>query len=305
MKILTIKYLLAAIFLTTSFNLGANTPRANAGGYPWSDTFSAHGISDSISLILLSVSQGQPFYQTSTRAGLWGLTPPTALRYGLTINSHTDERYDPLLSSKAAAEYMSDLIKMYDNDTAKAIFAYHNGAAVATKTFISDSMIYSERISDIRYYKTAATIDSIFNRTGGIRIRTTAPIRISTIMSSYGIDHHCFRLLNPSILIYPDWIMQGTSIYLPDTTDMGMHYIAEKMVYDSLENIKAEERIALLEARRRAIKEANAETIYRVKSGDTLGKIARKYGVTVRQIKTWNGLKSDMIRIGQRLKIRK
>lgn len=124
-------------------------------------------------------------------------------------------------------------------------------------------------------------------------------------MSSYGIDHHCFRLLNPSILIYPDWIMQGTSIYLPDTTDMGMHYIAEKMVYDSLENIKAEERIALLEARRRAIKEANAETIYRVKSGDTLGKIARKYGVTVRQIKTWNGLKSDMIRIGQRLKIRK
>lgn len=42
-----------------------------------------------------------------------------------------------------------------------------------------------------------------------------------------------------------------------------------------------------------------------VKSGDTLSQIARKYGVTVKQIKTWNNLKSDNIQIGQKLIIKK
>ncbi|KAA3623945.1 MAG: LysM peptidoglycan-binding domain-containing protein, partial [Flavobacterium sp.] len=42
---------------------------------------------------------------------------------------------------------------------------------------------------------------------------------------------------------------------------------------------------------------------YRVRSGDYLGKIASKYGVTVNQIKRWNGLRSTRLRIGQRLTI--
>ena len=45
---------------------------------------------------------------------------------------------------------------------------------------------------------------------------------------------------------------------------------------------------------------ADARTIV-VKPGDALGVIARREGVSVAQIKSWNGLKSDMIRIGQRL----
>ncbi len=43
---------------------------------------------------------------------------------------------------------------------------------------------------------------------------------------------------------------------------------------------------------------------HRVKSGEVLGIIARKYGVTVREIKAWNGLSNDLIRVGQSLEIR-
>jgi membrane-bound lytic murein transglycosylase D len=43
--------------------------------------------------------------------------------------------------------------------------------------------------------------------------------------------------------------------------------------------------------------------VYRVKSGDYLGKIARKYHVSVAQLKKWNGLRSDNLRIGQVLYI--
>ena len=44
---------------------------------------------------------------------------------------------------------------------------------------------------------------------------------------------------------------------------------------------------------------------YKVKSGDNLGKIAIKYHTRVRQLKSWNNLKSDRIAIGQRLKVGK
>ena len=42
---------------------------------------------------------------------------------------------------------------------------------------------------------------------------------------------------------------------------------------------------------------------YRVRSGDYLGKIAERYGVRVSQIKNWNGLRSNRLRVGQRLTI--
>lgn len=39
--------------------------------------------------------------------------------------------------------------------------------------------------------------------------------------------------------------------------------------------------------------------VYKVKSGDYLGRIASRYGVTVSQIKNWNHLRSNNLRIGQ------
>ncbi len=48
---------------------------------------------------------------------------------------------------------------------------------------------------------------------------------------------------------------------------------------------------------------ANDQVRYKVKSGDYLGKIAERYGVGVSEIKRWNGLRSNNLRIGQRLTI--
>ena len=42
---------------------------------------------------------------------------------------------------------------------------------------------------------------------------------------------------------------------------------------------------------------------YRVKSGDVLGTIARRHGVSVRDLRSWNNLRGDVIRVGQRLYI--
>ena len=49
--------------------------------------------------------------------------------------------------------------------------------------------------------------------------------------------------------------------------------------------------------------EMNDKVRHRVRRGEVLGTIARKYGVSVSSIKRWNGLRSNTIRIGQRLTI--
>ncbi|WP_018664067.1 3D domain-containing protein [Heyndrickxia acidiproducens] len=46
-----------------------------------------------------------------------------------------------------------------------------------------------------------------------------------------------------------------------------------------------------------------ATRTYTVKSGDSLYKIARKYHVTVAQLKSWNHLRSNLIRVHQKLKL--
>ena len=49
--------------------------------------------------------------------------------------------------------------------------------------------------------------------------------------------------------------------------------------------------------------ESNNRIRYKVRSGDFLGKIARRYGVSVKKIMRWNGMRSTRLRIGQRLTI--
>lgn len=77
-------------------------------------------------------------------------------------------------------------------------------------------------------------------------------------------------------------------------------FSAVTILGEGLENIQ----LAVPKAGHTAPLPVMLEKIYRVKSGDVLGKIARRYKVTVRQLKQWNNLRSDRINIGQRLKIR-
>ena len=43
--------------------------------------------------------------------------------------------------------------------------------------------------------------------------------------------------------------------------------------------------------------------IHKVRSGENLSVIAKRYGVSVRNLRQWNGLRSDNLRVGQRLKV--
>ena len=78
---------------------------------------------------------------------------------------------------------------------------------------------------------------------------------------------------------------------------------------DLQDTIYAHRRAELLGGRRTVAVPTGAKAgsgeleYYRIRQGDTLGGIARRYGVTVRQLREWNGLRGNNIRAGRRLKI--
>jgi len=53
------------------------------------------------------------------------------------------------------------------------------------------------------------------------------------------------------------------------------------------------------------VKASSTTATHKVVKGDTLSKIGKKYGMTVKELKSLNKLKTDLIKIGQKLKVKK
>ena len=81
------------------------------------------------------------------------------------------------------------------------------------------------------------------------------------------------------------------SKYVPESED-----VEEEILLDDEQEYKAAEEAA---------REAAAARYHKIRSGDTLSGLARKYGVSVRQLCEWNGLTTkSTLRIGRRIRVK-
>ena len=124
-------------------------------------------------------------------------------------------------------------------------------------------------------------------------------VSFDQITEQIGIETAMLQLLNPEykLEIIPYVKNRNYSLRIP-TKQVGNFLKNEEALYTLVNSDMAKREKPLPQ-----YFEMDKRIRYRVKNGDYLGKIAYKYGVRVSDIKRWNGLKNNNLRIGQRLSI--
>ena len=252
--------------------------------------------------------------------GLWQFMYGTGRMYGLQVSSYVDERSDPEMSTEAACRYLSKLHEIF-GDWDLALAAYNSGPGNVNKAIRRSGG--QENYWNIRTYlprETAGYVPAfqatmyIFEyaeehgltpstsqrphfETDTILVKST--ISFEQIAKYTGIPREEIQALNPSykLDIIPKISGKQYTLRLPREV-VGPFVANEDTIY-----ARAEKELAQKESPLPNYVEAQDQIRYRVRSGDYLGKIAERYGVSVSQIRQWNGLRSNMLRVGQRLTI--
>ena len=251
--------------------------------------------------------------------GMWQFMYSTAKMYGLHIDSFVDERLDPFKSADAAARYLEDAYEIF-GDWNLAIASYNCGAGNVNKAIRRSGGkrafwdIYPYLPRETRGYVPAfvgALYAMTYYKEHGIKPEAIEmPIRVDTfkinkmmhlkqVSELVGIPLEEVKNLNPQ---YTHDVVPGNSreylLRLPYTYTNS--FIANE---DSLYTYKADQYLSPATLKKIVDGADGERIVYKVKSGDYLGRIASKYRCSVAQIKKWNGLKSNNLRVGQKLVI--
>ncbi|MDB2321886.1 transglycosylase SLT domain-containing protein [Flavobacteriaceae bacterium] len=249
--------------------------------------------------------------------GLWQFMFNTAKDLDLKVNSYVDERMDPIKSSEAAAKYLAELYARF-NDWNLAIAAYNYGPGNIRRAIKASGYSNFWNLRGYLPKETANYVPSFiatlylfeFAHKHEIKIKSkqmklalTDSITIKKMVSfshiadKIGVPIDTLKFLNPSYIhsIIPNVKNKQYYLTLPQVyTDAFIEKEAEIYNMADLDYNSREKPLPQLY-------ELNSRTVYRVVNGDFLGKIARNYGVRVSDIKKWNKLKDDKLRIGKRL----
>jgi membrane-bound lytic murein transglycosylase D len=251
--------------------------------------------------------------------GMWQFMYGTAKQYGLHIDSFVDERMDPVKSAEAAVQFLQDAYEIF-GDWNLAIASYNCGAGNVNKAIRRAGgkrdfwSIWPYLPRETRGYVPAfvgALYTMRYYKEHGIKPEAVGmPVAVDTfyinkqlhlkqVSELTGAPLEELKDLNPQ---YRHEIIPGHEreyiLRLPyNYTNLFIEF------EDSVYKHKAD--VYFNPATIKKIKDGGDGEliIYKVKSGDYLGKIAGKYRVSVAQIKKWNNLKSNDIRVGQRLTI--
>nr|WP_298996127.1 lytic transglycosylase domain-containing protein [uncultured Allomuricauda sp.] len=252
--------------------------------------------------------------------GLWQFMYSTGRIYGLDVSSYVDERNDPILATKAATKYLSKLYGIF-NDWDLALAAYNSGPGNVNKAIRRSggyknywnirrnlpretagyvpaflATMYIFEYADEHGLK-KVNVDRPYFETDTIIVKNT--ITFDQISKLVDISNEELEMLNPAykLNIIPKIKGKEYALRLP-VSKIGTFVNNEEAIY-----AYAKKELDSLEKPLPQLVETKNQIRYKVRSGDYLGKIAERYGVGVSQIKRWNGLRSNNLRVGQRLTI--
>ena len=262
--------------------------------------------------------------------GLWQFMYATGKSYGLEVNNYVDERSDPVRSTKAAAKYLNELYKIF-GDWDLTLAAYNSGPGNVTKAIRRSNgktnywnlrpylpretagyvpaflaTLYIFEYAKEHGFKPQKRANHLF-QTDTIRVKQAIPFK--DIPEITGMDVQDIQFFNPSYQLDVVPYVEGRNyaVRLP-ISEIGKFVANEQAIYNYLNEQKAQREQILPEVAKGeqyAGGKSTKKTIYTVKKGDNLGKIASRHGVSINNLKRWNRMKSNKVRVGQRLSIYK
>ncbi len=237
--------------------------------------------------------------------GLWQFMPRTAKILGLKINRYIDERRDPIKSTKVAIKYLKFLHKEFGKWYLAAL-AYNCGEGTLRrvirklgtdklsvllnnkkKYLPKESRLYLRKIvmmanlSNDEDFILKNGAEHLMNR-GDASPLATIKVRGGTSLQSIADSMH----ISPKILKYDN--PQLRYFFTPP-------YNKEYTLYVPYS------KYAMFKKNFRPNRTNNKFYVYNVRRGDSLNLIGKKFGVSYRIIKDFNHLKSNLLRIHQKL----
>lgn len=260
--------------------------------------------------------------------GLWQFMPATGKMYGMNVNPDVDDRMDPELSTEAAAKYLKSLYRMF-GDWEVALSAYNCGPGNVRKairrsggktTFwgIYDYLPKETRSYVPQFQAFLYVLNHLEEHNFNLeeptypveyeKVRFDRAFRLDRLAELTALCLKDLETLNPSIKLknVPE-SNRSMEVKIPKSKAF---FLKENLAWIS-DSLGTAPSVLLATANtpaivpvEKAVPSSTPDRIaYRVKSGDVLGSIATKHGVTVTQVKQWNSLSSNLIKVGQTLYI--
>ncbi len=293
-------------------------------------TLNAHGMPDDIKYLSIIESGLNPKAKSRVGAmGLWQFMPATGKMYKLYYDDHIDDRMDPEQSTIAAAKYLKSLYQMFGNWEV-ALAAYNCGPGNVRKAIRKSGgkntfwEIYDHLPKETRSYVPQFQAMMYIMRfaehhnlhledpTYPIayeKVKFNQSLNFESLSQLSGICIEDIETLNPSIQnrLIPSK-HEHIALNIPKSK---VNYIisnqenfAEAIKFlpiKTVASVTAAEKITM--PKTNTASNQKGKIVYKVKSGDALGKIALKHGVSTKDIMKWNNLSSSVIKIGQNLSI--
>jgi membrane-bound lytic murein transglycosylase D len=273
-----------------------------------------HLPSDLVYLSLVESGFNPYAYSRAKATGPWQFMKGTAKVYGLRVDSYVDERRDPIKSTVAAARYLRDLYDLfgawplamaaYNAGEGKVMRALHKARAESFSEISKTRLIRRETKEYVPRFMAATIIARNPDRYGFSQESAephqfdeaivTRPVHFRAIANATGIPYEELRLLNPELR--RDATPPGDEPYhlkVPVGTKVKVEQLLDRIPTYKFPPLSSKTQFVT----------AGSSRWYKVRVGDTLGKVSKRFRIPLKTLKTKNSLSDPTIRPGDFLMI--
>jgi len=270
-------------------------------------------------------------YSHAGAAGMWQFIPSTGRLYGLKQNRGFDGRMDALESTRAALDYLQKLHRQFKGDWFLALAAYNAGEGRVgravrynrargrkadywniklpreTREYVPRLLAYKEILSNPNAFGFRLPVTP--NAPKLVEIHVNKPVNLVKAARFAGLASDTLTSLNPNFLKGITTPRVSKRILLPRNVAGRLANVIHQLPPERPVSIKGKTRKQRFKKRVRSSKRRYSKKsrsgyrTHKVKRGETLYRIAMRHGTTVNKLKRLNGIRSNRINTGSRLRL--